>query len=182
MPNLTSLRAAASRFSIEAWRFALPMTAPTNHYSIAFGHFFPIHASEPCCPHPAEVAPPKGGLLAVDKPMTLPSYEYRDRFFGAGRRVLPLCAGGLVVASGADARLTGRLRRRALAQYSRLVFSVLDGLRAGGSCVGARCPRNFQGLGNARGTTGPLGRHAGDWLCRHLRDVADMAGLNNAYE
>jgi hypothetical protein len=27
-----------------------------------------------------EVAPPKGGLLAMDKPMTLPSYEYCDKF------------------------------------------------------------------------------------------------------
>ena len=28
----------------------------------------------------AEVAPPKGGLLATHKPMTLPSYEHRDWF------------------------------------------------------------------------------------------------------
>ena len=41
------------------------MTAPTNRYCIAFGHFLTIHASNP------EVAPPKGGLLARDKPMTL---------------------------------------------------------------------------------------------------------------
>src|SRR5882757_1417407 len=136
-----------------------------------------------CPPNPCSSrSPPKGGLLAMDKPMTLLFHEYRDKFCGTGRRVLRFSAGGSVVARGADAGFTGRLRRRALAQYSRLVFSVLDGLRAGGSCVGARCPRNFQGLGNARGTTGPLGRHAGDWLCRHLRDVADMAGLNNAYE
>ena len=98
MPNLIGLRAAASRFSIESWLFALPMTAPANHYSIAFGHFLTIHASEPFersaqlpgvwlfsdlgdCDFSsgvralltlAEVAlPPKGGLLAMDKPMTL---------------------------------------------------------------------------------------------------------------
>jgi hypothetical protein len=118
----------------------------------------------------------------MDKPMTLPSHEYRDKFSGTRRHVLPLSAGGSVVVRGADAGFTGWLRRRAFAQYSRLVFSVLDGLRAGGSCVGTRSPRNFQGLGAARGTTRPLSRHASDWLCRHLRDVADMAGLNNAYE
>ena len=98
------------------------------------------------------------------------------------RRVVPLCAGGSVVVRGAAAGFTGWLRRRALAQYSRLVFSVLDGLRACGSCVGARCPHNFQGLGNARGTARPLGRLARDWLCRHLRDVVDLAILKNAYE
>jgi hypothetical protein len=118
----------------------------------------------------------------MDKPMTLPSHEYRDKFSGTRRRVPALCAGGSAVVRGAAAGSTGRLRRRALAQYSRLVFSVLDGLRAGGSCVGARCPRNFQGLRNARGTTRALGRHAGDWLCRHLRDVVDLAVVNNAYE
>ncbi len=131
---------------------------------------------------PAEVAPPKGGLLAMDKPTTLPSHEYRDKFSGTRRRVPPLSAGRSLVVRGLDAGFTGWLRGRALAQYSRLVFSVLDGLRAGGYCVGTRSPRNFQGLRNARGTTRPLGRHAGDWLCRHLRDVADMAGLNNAHE
>src|SRR5258708_5657508 len=176
MPNLTSLRPAASRFSIESWRFALPMTAPANHCSIAFGHFLTVSAGEPRSPNPCRSrTPPKGGLLATGKPMTLPVHEYRDKFFGAGRRVLPLCAGGSVVVRSAAAGLTGWLRRRALPQYSRLVFSVLDGLRAAGSCVGARCPRHFQGLGNARGTTRPLGRHAGDWLCRHLRDVVDLA-------
>jgi hypothetical protein len=130
----------------------------------------------------AEVAPPKGGLLTMHKPMTLPSYEYRDKFSGTERRVLPLSAAGSVVVRGAALGFTGWLRRLALAQYSRLVFSVLDGLRAGGPCLGARRPRNFQGLGNARGTTRPLDRHAGDWLCRHLRDVADMAGLSNVHE
>src|ERR1700686_5482851 len=118
----------------------------------------------------------------MDKPMTLPSYEYRDKFSGTRRRVLPLSAGGSVVVRGADAGITGWLRRRALAQYSRLVFSVLDGLRAGGSCVGTRSPRNFQGLGAARGTTCTLSRHASDWLCRHLRDVVDLAVMKNAYE
>ena len=113
----------------------------------------------------------------MDKPMTLPSHEYRDKFSGTRRRVLPLSAGGSVVVRGADAGFTGWLRRRALAQYSRIVFSILDGLRAGGSCVGAGRPRNFQGLRNARGTTRPLSRHAGDWLCRHLRDVVDLAVL-----
>src|ERR1700681_2153071 len=114
--------------------------------------------------------------------MTLPSYDYRDKFCGTRRRVLPLSAGGSVVVRGADAGFTGWLRRRALAQYSRLVFSLLDGLRAGGSCVGTRGPRNFQGLGVARGTTCPRHRHASDWLCRHLRDVADLAVLKDAYE
>jgi hypothetical protein len=118
----------------------------------------------------------------MDKPMTLSSHEYRDKFSGTRRRVLPLSAGSSAVVHGAAAGSAGWLRRRALAQYSRLVFSVLDGLRAGGSCVGARRPRNFQGLRNARGTTRPLGRHAGDWLCKHLRDVADLAVLKNAYE
>jgi hypothetical protein len=118
----------------------------------------------------------------MDKPMTLPSHVYRDKFCGTGRRGLPLCAGGSAVVRGAAARFTEWLRRLALTQYSRLVFSVLDGLRAGGSCVGTRRACNFQGLRNARGTTRSLGRHAGDWLCRHLRDVADMAGLSNAYE
>jgi hypothetical protein len=114
--------------------------------------------------------------------MTLPSHEYRDKFSGTRRRVLPLSAGGSVVVRGPDAGFTGWLRRRALAQYPRLVFSVLDGLRAGGSCVGTRSPRHFQDLGAARGTTRPLGRHASDWLCRHLRDVVDLAVLKNAYE
>ena len=118
----------------------------------------------------------------MDKPMTVPSHEYRDKFCGARRRNLSLSAGGSVVVRGADAGFSGWLRRRALAQYSRLVFSVLDGLRAGGYCVGTRSPRNFQGLRNARGTTRPLSRHAGDWLCRHLCDVVDLAVLKNAYE
>jgi hypothetical protein len=118
----------------------------------------------------------------MDKPMTLRSHEYRDRFSGTRGRVLPLSADGSVVVRGTDAGFARRLRRRALAQYSGLVFSVLDGLRAGRSCVGTGCPRDFQGLRNARGTTRPLGRHAGDWLCRHLRDVADMAVLKNVHE
>jgi hypothetical protein len=154
------------------------MTAPAIHYSIAFGHFLTIYASELSL---AQVAPPKGGLLAVDKPMTLPSYEYRDKFSGTGR-VLPLSAGGSVVVRSAALKFTERLRRRALAQYSRLVFSVLDGLRAGGYYLGTRSPRNFQSLGAARGTARPLRRHAGDCLCRHLRDVADMAVLRNGHE
>jgi hypothetical protein len=114
--------------------------------------------------------------------MTLPSHEYRDKFCGTRRRVLPLSAGGSPVVRSTDAGFTGRLRRLALAQYSRLVFSVLDGLRAGGSSVGTRSPRNFQGLGNARGTTRSLSRDASDRMCRHLRDVADMAVLKNIYE
>jgi hypothetical protein len=116
------------------------------------------------------------------KPMTLLSHEYRDKFSGTRRRVPALSGRGSAVVRGAAAGFTGWLRRRALAQYSRLVFSVLDGLRAGGSCVGARRPRSFQGLRNARGATRPLGRHAGDWLCRHLRDVAAMAVLRNDHE
>jgi hypothetical protein len=118
----------------------------------------------------------------MDKPMTLLSYEYCDRFCGARRRVLPLSAGGSGLVRGADAGFIGGLRRRALAQYSRLVFSVVDGMRAGGYCVGTRSPRNFQGLRNARGTARPLRRHVGDCLCRQLRDVADMAVLKDAYE
>jgi hypothetical protein len=153
------------------------MAAPANHYSIAFGHFLTIEAS-----NTTEVAPPKGGLLATDKPMTLPSHEYRDKFCGTRRRVLPLSAGGSPVVRSTDAGFTGRLRRLALAQYSRLVLSVLDGLRAGGSCIGTRRPRNFQGLGNTRGNTRPLGRHAGDWLRRHLRTVVDLAVMKNTYE
>jgi hypothetical protein len=79
MPNLIGLRAADLRFSIEAWLSALPMTATANHYSIAFGHSLIIHASEPSLLTLAEVAlPPKGGLMAVEKPMTLRSHEYRD--------------------------------------------------------------------------------------------------------
>jgi hypothetical protein len=113
----------------------------------------------------------------MDKPMTLPSHEYRDKFSGTRRLVLPHSAGGSLVVHGPAAGFTGRLRRLALAQYSRLVFSVLDGLRAGGSSVGTRSPGNFQGLRNARGTTRPPGRHASDWLCRHLRDVVDLVVL-----
>jgi hypothetical protein len=118
----------------------------------------------------------------MDKPMTLRSHEYRDKFSGTRRLVLPLSAGGSLVVRGADAGFSGWLRRRAFAQYSRLVFSVLDGLRAAGSCVGTRSPRNFQGLRNARGAARPLGRHVSDWLCRHLRDVVDLAVLKNTYE
>jgi hypothetical protein len=116
------------------------------------------------------------------KPMTLLSYEYRDRYCGRRRRVPSLSTGRATVVLGAGAGFTGWLRRRALTQYSRLVFSVMDGLRAGGYCVGARSPRSFQGIGAARGTTRPLRRHARDCLCRDLCDVADMAILRNAHE
>ena len=116
------------------------------------------------------------------KPMTLHAHEYRDKFSRTRRRVPPLSAGGSVVARGTHAWLAGWLQRRALAQYPGFVFSVLDGLRTGGSCVGTRSPGNFQDLGNARGTAGALGRHACDWLCRHLRDVVDLAFLKNDYE
>jgi hypothetical protein len=118
----------------------------------------------------------------MDKPMTLPSHEYRDEFSGARQVVPSLCAGGPVVVRGADTGLIGWLRRSALAEYLGLVFSVLDGLRAGGYCLGTRSPSHFQGLRNARGATRPFRRHAGDCLCRHLRDVADMAVLKNDYE
>ena len=120
--------------------------------------------------------------MAVEKPMTLRSHEYRDKFSGTRRLVLSLLAGGSLVVHGADAGFTRWLRRGAVAQYSRIVFSVLDGLRAGGSCVGTRSPRNFQGVGNTRGTTRPLGRHVSDRLCRHLRDVVDLAVLKSTYE
>ena len=83
---------------------------------------------------------------------------------------------------GITARLAGWLRRRTVAQYSRLVFSVLDGLRAGGPCVGARRAGNFQGLRNARRAARPLGRHVINWLRRHLRHVVDLAVLMNTYE
>ena len=114
--------------------------------------------------------------------MTLPSHESRNRYCGARRRVLPLSFGRSVVVRGVDAGFTGWLRRRALAQYSWLIFSVVDGLRAGGYRVGTCSARNIQGLRAARGTTRALRRHAGDCLCGHLRDVADMAVLNDAYE
>src|SRR5271155_800784 len=100
------------------------MIAPTNHCSIAFAHFSTIHASEPSL---AEGAPPKGGLLATNKPMTLASYGYRDKLRGTRGRVLPHCAGRSVVVRGAAAGFAGWLRRRTLAQYSGLVFSILDG-------------------------------------------------------
>jgi hypothetical protein len=151
------------------------MTAAANHYSSEFGHFLTIHASE-------KPLSPKGGTAGDGQTDDTASHEYRDKFSGTGRRALPLSAGGSIVVRGAAAGSTGGLRRRALAQYSRLVFSVVDGLRAGGCCVGTRRPRNFQGLRNARGTARPLSRHASDWLCRHLRDVAYMAGLNNVHE
>jgi len=109
--------------------------------------------------------------------MTLPSHEYRDKFCGTRRRALPLFASGTAVARGAAAGFTEWLRRRALAQYSRFVFSVLDGLRAGGYCDGSRSARSFQGLGAARGTTRPLCRHDSDCVCRHLHDVVDLAIL-----
>jgi hypothetical protein len=109
--------------------------------------------------------------------MTLAPYEYRDKFSGTGR-ALPHFAAGSVVVRGVPARVTGWLRRRAITQYSGLVFPLLDGLRASGYCLGTRSPRHFQGLRNTRGTTRPLRRHAGDCLCRHVRDVADMAVLN----
>jgi hypothetical protein len=57
----------------------------------------------------AEVAPPKGGLLPTDKPMTLPFHEYRDKFSGARRRVAPISAGGSAVVRGADLKFTGWL-------------------------------------------------------------------------
>jgi len=85
----------------------------------------------------------------MDKPTTLPSHEYRDKFYKTRRRILSHSAGGSVVVRGAYAGFSWWLRRRALAQYSRLVFSVLDGLRIGGYCVGTRNPRNFEGLGTA---------------------------------
>jgi len=118
----------------------------------------------------------------MDKPMTLPSYEYRDKFSGTGQRVLSIFADGSIVGRGANAGLAGWLRRRALPKYSGLVFSVLDALRAGGNCAGARGPHHFQGLGNARRTTRAFRRDAVDCLCRHLRDVADMAVLKNTHE
>jgi hypothetical protein len=116
----------------------------------------------------------------MNKPMTLPYNEYRDKFSEVGRAP-PHCTDGSVMGRGTDAESAGRLRRRALAQYSGLVFPVLDGLRAGRNCAGTRGPRNFQGLGTARGATRPLRRHAGDCLCGHLRNVADMAVMRKTH-
>jgi hypothetical protein len=65
---LIAPRAVASRFSIEASQFALPMTAPISRYCTAFGPFFEDPYSRTT---PAEAAPPKGGLLTMAKPMTL---------------------------------------------------------------------------------------------------------------
>ena len=95
---------------------------------------------------------------------------------------MPLSAGGSIVARGAAAEFAGWLRWLALTQYSWLLLSVLDGLRVVGSRIGARRARNLQSPGNSRGTARPLGRHAGDWLRRHLRDVVDMAGMSNVHE
>jgi hypothetical protein len=108
--------------------------------------------------------------------MTLPSHEYRDELPGTGC-VPELFAGTLVVLWGlvGSAR---RLRRRALAQYSRLLFSILDGLCVGGHRVGARSPRNFQGHWTSRGTTRPFRRQSRNCLRRHLCDLVDLAVLN----
>ena len=43
----------------------------------------------------------------MDKPMTLPCHDYRDKSSGTRRRVLPPCGGGSVVVRGADAGLLG---------------------------------------------------------------------------
>jgi hypothetical protein len=128
----------------------------------------------------AEAAPPKGGLLAVHKPMKLPGDERRNSF---GPKSAPLlCAGGEIVVCGVPAGFTGWLLRRALAQYSRLVFSVLDGLRAGGHLVGTSGARIAKGHRNTQRNTRPLRRHPGDCLCRHFRHVAVMAVVSDARE
>jgi hypothetical protein len=150
-----------------------------NHYSTAFGRFLLIRDSEP---FRAEVAPPKGGQPTGTKSTTLLSHENRDQFSGTKQRVPPTEDSSSVMVRGANAEFTQWLRRRALAQYSWLLFSVLDGLRAVGSCVGIRRPRNFQGLRNARRASRPLPRHSCDRLYRHFRNVVDMAVLNNAHE
>lgn len=118
----------------------------------------------------------------MGKPMTLPSHEDCYKFSGSGRRVPPPSAGGSFVVRRADSGPAGWLRRRAVTEYSGLVFSVLDGLRVGGYCVRPRSPRGFQGFRNARGTTRPLRRHGGDSLCRQFRDVVDLAVLKNTHE
>jgi hypothetical protein len=46
------------------------MTVPVNHSSIAFGHFSTIRPSAPSLAK--VILPPKGGLLAMNKPVTLP--------------------------------------------------------------------------------------------------------------
>jgi hypothetical protein len=96
--------------------------------------------------------------------------------------MLRFFAGGSVVVRGLNAGFVGRLQWRAFAQYSWLVFSVLDGLRARGGRAGTRRPRHFQGHGTYAGITRPLRRHASDRLCRHLRDVAALAVMNVAHE
>src|SRR5580700_4250430 len=142
MLNLIGLRATASLSSIAPWPFAPPRKAPVNLYCIAFGHISTTSTSNSSMAA-AEAAPPKGGLLAVHKPMKLPGDERRNSF---GPKSAPLlCAGGEIVVCGVPAGFTGWLLRRALAQYSRLVFSVLDGLRAGGHLVGTSGARIAKG-------------------------------------
>jgi len=138
---LIGLHAAALRFSIESWLFAPPRTARVNLYCIAFGRFLTFNASNPSIAG-GDAAPPKGGLLAVGKPMKLPGDERHGNLFGP-RPVPALCASSEVVGCGVDAGLTQWLLRRALAQHSWLVFSVLDGLRVGGYRVGTRGPCTF---------------------------------------
>jgi hypothetical protein len=58
----------------------------------------------------------------------------------------------------------------------------MDGLRPGGHCARPSRPRDFQGLGAARGITRSLRRHVVDCVRRHVCDVADMAFLKNDYE
>ena len=73
------------------------------------GKFAVVDRTVRALPTFAEVAPPKGGLLAMDKPMTLPSHEYCDKFCGTRRRVLPLSASGSNLVRGATAGFTGGL-------------------------------------------------------------------------
>jgi hypothetical protein len=158
MRNSIALPGAASRFSTAPSLFAQPKAAPANHCSTEFEPFFD-HAR-------VAVAPPKGGLLAMVKPMTLPFHEYRDS----------------VVACGTPARLAERLRRRAFAQHFGFIFSVLDGVRAGGPCLGTRSPRHFQGIRHTRGTSHPIARHGRNRMRRHVLDVVDLAIMKNTHE
>jgi hypothetical protein len=83
------------------------MTAPASHYSIASEYSLTIRARGPSLTEAA--VPPNGGLLAMDKRMTLPSYEYLDKCCGTRARALPPFAAASVVVRGADAGFTGWL-------------------------------------------------------------------------
>jgi hypothetical protein len=92
----------------------------------------------------------------------------RDEWLSSGRRLKRRWA---------DTVFVEWLRRCAIAQYSRLVFSFLDDLRLGWHRFGAGCSRGFYGIGSSRGNTRPARRPIGDRLRRHFRTMADLAVL-----